>query len=63
MDAYFLSHLSGDEEQVDRRAQNHQFLSHLSGDEAGKSLAAVGTFFLSHLSGDEEFRWFVSCQF
>ena len=51
--ACFLSHLSGDEDDLDTFAPIPVFLSHLSGDEAGFTNNGLITEFLSHLSGDE----------
>ena len=54
MFAYFLSHLSGDEEVTGRGNPKQGFLSHLSGDEADTDDGGGLPTFLSHLSGDED---------
>ena len=50
----FLSHLSGDEEDIPTYGVSAFFLSHLSGDEEHHAVTAFAASFLSHLSGDEE---------
>ena len=51
--ACFLSHLSGDEDDLDTFAPIPVFLSHLSGDEGFTNDLGSPLVFLSHLSGDE----------